>query len=89
MRCFLKLGRLFFGGKNDVFGLDIGSRWVKVVKLRQDERGYKVIGVAKQEIVQNVIMRHLRAKDIWVMKKLSGRTRGQNHVAQEIVMTKL
>ena len=50
---FLKLGQLFLGRKSDVFGLDIGSRWVKVVKLRQDKHGCKVIGVAKQEIVQN------------------------------------
>lgn len=49
---FLELKRLFFRRKNEVFGLDVGTGYVKVVKLRQDESGYKIIGVARREIVK-------------------------------------
>ncbi|MHC4195693.1 MAG: hypothetical protein ACYSQZ_07090 [Planctomycetota bacterium] len=41
-----------FSGKKDVFGLDIGSTFVKAVQLQKEDNGrYKVIAVQRAEIV--------------------------------------
>ena len=39
-------------GKKDVLGLDIGSSFVKAVRLHHDENGYKVISVGRSEIAR-------------------------------------
>lgn len=44
--------RLFYG-KRDVFGLDVGSSYVKAVQLRQDEEGYSLITAGYTEIAQD------------------------------------
>ena len=44
--------RLFYGSR-DVFGLDVGSSYVKAVQLRQDERGYSVITAGWTPIEQD------------------------------------
>ena len=43
--------RLFYGSK-DVFGLDVGSSYVKAVQLRQDEQGYSVVAGGWTRIAQ-------------------------------------
>ncbi len=43
--------RLFYG-RRDVFGLDVGSSYVKAVQLRQDEEGYSLITAGCTEITQ-------------------------------------
>lgn len=44
--------RLFYGSR-DVFGLDVGSSYVKAVQLRQDEEGYSLITAGCTEIAQD------------------------------------
>ncbi len=44
--------RLFYG-RRDVFGLDVGSSYVKAVQLRQDEEGYSLITAGCTEIAQD------------------------------------
>ena len=44
--------RLFYG-RRDVFGLDVGSSYVKAVQLRQDEGGYSLISAGCTEITED------------------------------------
>ena len=44
--------RLFYGSR-DVFGLDVGSSYVKAVQLRQDAQGYSVITAGWTQIAQD------------------------------------
>jgi len=48
----LNFKRLFYGSK-DVFGLDVGSSYVKAVQLRQDEHGYSVVAAGWSQISQD------------------------------------
>jgi len=48
----LNFKRLFYGSR-DVFGLDVGSCYVKAVQLRQDEQGYSVITAGCTRIAQD------------------------------------
>ncbi len=49
-RSVLNFKRLF-SGKRDVFGLDVGSSYVKAVQLHQDENGYSVIAAGRTEVM--------------------------------------
>jgi type IV pilus assembly protein PilM len=50
-RSVLNFKRLFYG-RRDVFGLDVGSSYVKAVQLRQDEEGYSLITAGCTEITR-------------------------------------
>jgi len=52
-RSILNFKRLLYGSK-DVFGLDVGSSYVKAVQLRQDEQGYSVVTAGWTQIAQDV-----------------------------------
>ncbi len=48
----LNFKRLFYGSR-DVFGLDVGSSYIKAVQLRQDRQGYSVITAGWTQIAQD------------------------------------
>jgi type IV pilus assembly protein PilM len=45
----LDFKRLFYGSR-DVFGLDVGSTYIKAVQLRQDKQGYSVVAAGRTKI---------------------------------------
>lgn len=51
-RSILNFKRLLYGSE-DVFGLDVGSSYVKAVQLRQDEQGYSVVTAGWSQIAQD------------------------------------
>jgi len=48
----LNFKRLFYGSR-DVFGLDVGSSYVKAVQLQQDGQGYSVLTAGWSQIAQD------------------------------------
>jgi type IV pilus assembly protein PilM len=60
----LDLSRLF-SGKKDIFGLDIGSTFVKAVQLQKDDNGrYKVIAVQRTKIISTTSNNRARTESI-------------------------